>query len=349
MEPMLASIGIGDQSVYDLISSQLFVFFINMMEAREPENWHNGIRFFARNIMDIRALRYFIETVKRSSFTQAAEALYVTQSTISKMVKQLEDEIGAPLLIREGRGVRTTDIGQIVFERGQDILVGMRRITLEVQETTGLERGSLTVGIPPMVNLLFIPVVQRFRERYPAIELQLREATGQGVERLVTSGELEVGATILPADNPELITHAFGHYPLWVVGPSRAPWRGRKTLPFDELAELPLLMLDEDFALTRRLRQAFRDAGITPRIATHSAHWDFLVSMASAGLGYAILPDPLIRRLKTSDLCLTRLVKPDLKWQVGHIWPRDRYISHAARAWLAVCNEVLAGSPATVA
>ncbi|CAM4074457.1 LysR family transcriptional regulator [Kerstersia similis] len=295
--------------------------------------------------MDIRALRYFIETVKRASFTQAAEALYVTQSTISKMVRQLEEEIGAPLLIREARGVHTTDVGQIVYERGQEILAGMRRITLEVQETTGLTRGALTVGIPPMVNLLFTPVVQRFRERYPAIELQLREATGQGVERLVASGELEVGATILPADHPELISQAFGDYPLWVVGPARSPLRGRKTLAFEQLAELPLLMLDEDFALTRRLRQAFRSAGFTPKVATHSAHWDFLVSMASAGLGYAVLPDPLIRRLKTTDMCLMRLVKPDLKWQVGHIWPRERYISHAARAWLEVCAEVMQDRP----
>lgn len=298
--------------------------------------------------MDIRALRYFVETVKRASFTQAADALFVTQSTISKMVRQLEEDIGAPLLIREGRGVRTTDVGQIVFERGQEVLAGMRRISVEVQEVAGLTHGALTVGIPPMVNLIFTPVVQRFRERHPGIELQLREATGQGIERLVASGELEVGATILPVDNAVLKTQAFGNYPLWVVGPVKAPWRGRKTLAFAQLAELPLLMLDDDFALTRRLQQAFRAADLSPHVVAHSAHWDFLVSMASAGLGYAILPDPMIRRLNTDDLSLTRLVKPELKWQLGHVWAKERYLSHAARAWLAVCGEVL-GKPRTPA
>lgn len=68
--------------------------------------------------MDLRALRYFVETVRHSSFTQAAGHLCVTQSTVSKMVRQLEDEVGQPLLIREGRGVRLTDAGRIVFERG---------------------------------------------------------------------------------------------------------------------------------------------------------------------------------------------------------------------------------------
>ncbi|WP_280954770.1 LysR family transcriptional regulator [Paludibacterium denitrificans] len=59
--------------------------------------------------MDIRALRYFSEVVKRQSFTKAAEALFVTQPTISKMVKQLEDELGMPLILREGRHFRLTD------------------------------------------------------------------------------------------------------------------------------------------------------------------------------------------------------------------------------------------------
>lgn len=294
--------------------------------------------------MDIRALRYFAETVKQASFTQAAEALFVTQSTISKMVRQLEEEIGAPLLVREGRTVRTTDVGQVVFERSQEVLASMHRISLEVQELVGLKRGTLTVGIPPMVNLIFTPVVQRFRERHPGIALQLREDTGQAVERLVASGELEVGASILPVDHPVLRAQAFGNYPLWVVGSARAAWRGRKTLPFAQLAQLPLLMLDEDFALTRRLRQAFQAAGLNPTIVAHSSHWDFLISMASAGLGNAILPDPLVKRINTEDLSLTRLVKPELKWQLGHIWARERYLSHAARAWLDVCHEVL-GKP----
>lgn len=64
--------------------------------------------------IDIRALRYFVETVQLGSFTQAAAAVFVTQSTISKMVKQLEDEVGQPLLIRDGRRVQLTDIGRVV-------------------------------------------------------------------------------------------------------------------------------------------------------------------------------------------------------------------------------------------
>ncbi|OZI39763.1 LysR family transcriptional regulator [Bordetella genomosp. 5] len=296
--------------------------------------------------MDIRALRYFVETVRTASFTQAARTLYVTQSTVSKMIRQLEEEIGTPLLIRDGHTARPTDTGRVVYERGLHILGAMRQLNAEVRETVDLRRGELEVGIPPMINLLFIPVVQAFRERHPEIRLQLREGTGQAVERLVTANELEIGATVLPVQTPSpLETLRFGSYPLAVVGPAHASWAEGKALPLSALRNEPLLLPTDDFALTRRLRQACLDAGFTPQIAAQSAHWDFLAAMAAAGLGTAILPEPLVQRLKPRGTRTARIARGGVQWEVGHIWLRDRYLSYAARAWLDTCREVLGVAP----
>eukprot|EP01034_Spumella_vulgaris_P028219 gene28219-35038_t len=133
--------------------------------------------------MDIRSLRYFIETARLSSFTQAAEALHVTQSTISKMVRQLEDEVGAPLLVRDGRRLTPTDTGAVVYARGEEMLATLRQLQLEVRDTQARQRGTLAIGIPPMINLLFTPVLKAFRERHPGIALALSEDTGQAIER----------------------------------------------------------------------------------------------------------------------------------------------------------------------
>ena len=95
--------------------------------------------------------------------------------------------------------------------------------------------------------------------------------------------------------------------------------------------------------MTRRLRQAFADAGMQPAIAAQSAHWDFLVAMASVGLGVALLPEPLMGRMKTRGLSTAKLAKSGLQWEVGHIWQQSGYLSYAARAWLEVCDEVLGG------
>ncbi|MCG7327804.1 MULTISPECIES: LysR family transcriptional regulator [Achromobacter] len=297
--------------------------------------------------MDVRALRYFVETVRHASFTQAAKALFVTQSTVSKMIRQLEEEAGTPLLIRDGHTARPTDTGRVMYQRGLQVLETMRQLSEEMRQTAELGRGALEVGIPPMINLLFTPVVKRFRELHPGIHLTLREGTGQAVENLVASGELEVGATILPvAPDGGLAAQAFGSYPIWVIGPPDAPWAGKTSLPLSALREARLLIPTDDFAITRRLRQAFADAGLQPSIAAQSAHWDFLVAMASAGLGVALLPEPLMQRMKTRGLSTAKLAKSGIQWEVGHIWLQSGYLSFAARAWLQVCDAVL-GKPRT--
>ncbi|MBB1636144.1 LysR family transcriptional regulator [Cupriavidus sp. UME77] len=293
--------------------------------------------------IDIRALRYFVETVRLKSFTQAATSLFVTQSTISKMVRQLEDEIGQPLLIREGKQVRLTDVGRVVYERGQEALGVVHRLTLEVADLSSLGRGQLTVGIPPMANLFFSPAVSAFRQRYPNLELSLAEHGGHMVEQQVASGELEVGATVLPRDSGlELATREFAKYPIWVAGPRKATWAKGKTVTLAALRDEPLLMLTEDFSLTRKLRQAFLDARLEPRIVAQSGHWDFLASMAAAGLGTTFLPQPLLDKLDIRDkLAVARLTEPAMDWALAHIWSPGRYLSHAARAWFSVCEEVL--------
>lgn len=295
--------------------------------------------------MDVRALRYFVETVRHASFTQAAKTLFVTQSTVSKMIRQLEEEAGTPLLIRDGHTARPTDTGRVMYQRGLQVLETMRQLSEELRQTAELDRGALEVGIPPMINLLFTPVVKRFRELHPGIHLTLREGTGQAVESLVASGELEVGATILPiAPEGGLVAQAFGSYPIWVIGPPDAPWAGKTSLPLAALRDARLLIPTDDFAVTRRLRQAFADAGFQPSIAAQSAHWDFLVAMASAGLGVALLPEPLMQRMKTRGLSTAKLAKSGMQWEVGHIWLQSGYLSFAARAWLDVCDSVL-GKP----
>lgn len=291
--------------------------------------------------MDLRALRYFVETVRHSSFTQAAEHLCVTQSTVSKMVRQLEDEVGQPLLIREGRGVRLTDAGRIVLERGQEALLVVKRLTQDVADLSELVRGEVTVGIPPMVNLFLPPLIKRFKERYPQIKLSAQEAGGQVIEQRVLSGELEVGVTVLPVPAGSGLTSTeLGRFPICLVGTKAASWYRVAQPTLAHLDAEPVLMFSEDYALTKRLRQGFTQAQVNPVVVGQSGQWDFVLSMAMAGLGTALMPEPLLKRLTLPDDVVVRpLCDPEMNWRVGQVWVPERHMSHAARAWLAVCAE----------
>lgn len=292
--------------------------------------------------MNIRSLRYFTETVRHGSFTEAAKALGVTQSTISKMIRQLEDEVGDVLLLRDGP-LRLTDTGKVMLERGGDVLKAMERLQAEIRETQSMSRGSLALGMPPMINTLFTGALKHFRDRYPGIALQLHEDAGLALERRVASGELAAGMSVFPMEPlPGLAVARVASHRVWAVGtPSLLKTHG-DSMGMRTLGQVPLVLLNDDFALTRLLRRQFARAGIEPRIAAQSGQWDWTVAMARAGMGVALLPQPFVEAVKAEDLVCKPVSQPEILWDIALFWD-TRHVSHALTAWLEVCREQLGG------
>lgn len=105
--------------------------------------------------MDVRQLTYFTEVAKQQSFTKAAHKLHVTQPTISKMVRQLESELGTTLLDRSSKHVQLTDAGDVVFERAIQIIQMVDEVHLALEDMEHLKTGHLTLGMPPLIGILF--------------------------------------------------------------------------------------------------------------------------------------------------------------------------------------------------
>lgn len=293
--------------------------------------------------MDIRSLRYFTATVRLGSFTEAARSLGVTQSTISKMIRQLEDELGETLLRRETKRLTLTDTGSVVYERGQEILVALRRLEQEVRDTQAVARGTLALGIPPMINLLFTGVLKQFREKHPRIGLELRECTGPEVEQLVAAGDLAAGMTVLPVEPQEDVAVVkVASHRVWAIAEEGELKGTADTVSLRSLSQLPLILLNDDFALTRLLRRHLSRAGIEPRVGAQSGQWDWTVAMARAGMGVALLPEPFVSRLNAQGLTCKPVSQPDIHWEIALLW-NERRSSHALHAWLDLCRESLGG------
>ena len=128
--------------------------------------------------MDVRALRYFTEVVRQQSFTRAAQKLFVTQPTISKMLRQLEEELGCTLILRDGRRLHLTDSGQAVYQRGLTILQEFHQLEAEIGDINQLKTGELRLGIPPMVGMQIAGSISAFRRRYPGVQLKISEFGG---------------------------------------------------------------------------------------------------------------------------------------------------------------------------
>lgn len=290
--------------------------------------------------MDIRTLRYFVEVVRQQSFTRAAEKMFVTQPTISKMLRNLEDELNCTLLIRDGRRLLLTDTGRVVYERGLTILAEFVQLEAELGDINHLNKGLLRLGIPPMVGTMMAGPISIYRKRYPGVALKISESGGLAGQQAVLNGELDLAMTALPVedDNQLLGSKLLFSYPLCVLVPRSAPWQGMTAVEPEYLADQPLLIYNEDFALSRQLMQLFTDRGITPHIAMRSGQWDFLAAMVQAGIGVAIMPEPVCQKLDQASLMWLPL-NSDLQWKLGMIWREGVYLSHSARAWIRGCED----------
>jgi DNA-binding transcriptional LysR family regulator len=291
--------------------------------------------------VELRALRYFVEVVRQQSFTVAAEQMFVTQPTISKMVKSLEDEVGSPLLLRDGRQMVLTDAGRIVYQRGQDVLAVHAQLQAELNDLGTLGRGELTIGIPPMGGSLFTPAIAAFRKRYPKIELKLFEQGSRAIEAALIDGELELGGVLQPANPEHLEVLPMTRQLLWLVARRGSRWDGLQQVPLADLANEPFVFYGESLALHDVVLNACRTAGFAPTIAGRSGHWDFMAALVLAGVGITLLPAPYCRGLDTTQFACRVVVEPEIPWEMAIGWRRNSYLSHAARAWLEVARETL--------
>lgn len=289
-------------------------------------------------MMDIRTLRYFVEVVRQQSFTRAAEALFVTQPTISKMLSNLESELNNPLLIRNGRRLILTDIGQAVYQHAQIILAQFNQLEEQINDINQLKSGVLRLGIPPMVGTMVADAIGLYRSQYPKVSMKISEFGGVRIEKAVRQGELDVAITALPLESEDDFTviPLFNH-PLRVLVAKQAPWLGHQPLDFEALAQHDLVIYNEDFSLSRMLMKHFNDHGLTPRIAVRSGQWDFLAAMVEKKIGIAILPEPICQRLKNDRLMWLPL-NSELTWRLGIIWRKTGYLSQATQAWVNCCQ-----------
>ncbi|WP_130833398.1 LysR family transcriptional regulator [[Erwinia] mediterraneensis] len=298
--------------------------------------------------MDVRALRYFTEVVRQQSFTRAAEKLYVTQPTISKMLRQLEEELGCTLLLRDGRKLHLTDSGAALYQRGLIILQEFHQLEAELGDINQLKTGELRLGIPPMVGMQIAGTISAFRQRYPGVALKIVESGGLTVQQAVLDGSLDIALTALPVDpDLPLNTLPLMQHPLCVLLPRSAPWLNRSSMTLMELATHPLLIFNEEFSLNRQLIKAFQQFNLTPAIAVRSGQWDFLAAMVQSGMGLAILPEPICQRLDKQSLLWLPL-ESDLMWNLALIWRAGSYLSRSAQAWIACCREYYPGEVPTL-
>ncbi|MBP2301875.1 LysR family transcriptional regulator [Azospirillum picis] len=289
--------------------------------------------------MELRTLRAFVEVVRQGGFSQAAKVVFATQSTVSKAVKQLEEELGVPLLDRIGHRSTVTAAGDIVYRQGLRMLAQRDELLAELDDLRGLRRGTLRLGLPPIgSSTLMAPLFVTYRQRHPGIDIRLVEHGSDRLEEILLAGDIDIAGSLLPV-SAEFDWQEMCREPLVALLPAGHPLAGRPAVTLPDLKELPFLLFERGFALNRIILGACRGRGFEPVVAVRSSQIDFLVELAAARLGVAFLPRMIALQRQHPAVVRVPLAEPDTDWIMAMVWRRGAYLSTAARAWLDLVQE----------
>lgn len=293
-------------------------------------------------VMDIRQMQYLLEVARLKSFTKAADALYITQPTMSKTIKSMEEDLGVVLFDRIGKTIELTDAGQLIVQQAQQIVASFQNLMAELDDLRNLKKGHIRIGLPPMVGASFFPrVIGGFHERYPEITIQLFEDGAKKVESDVAAGLLDVGVVVLPTVQEGLNSFPFVEEKLNLVVPLNHPLAMRQKANLAELAGEGFVLFREDFTLHDRIIAECAKAGFQPRIIYESSQWDLISEMVAVGLGITLLPETICREVDQERVRILQLVNPSIPWKLGIVWREDRYLSFASREWIRFAQEAL--------
>ena len=258
--------------------------------------------------MEIRVLRYFLETAREENMTRAAERLYISQPTMSKQLKELENELGVKLFKRSNYNIKLTEAGMLLRERAEDILSLVDKTLEEFKSLDSLNSGDIYVGAPESEAMeQFAQVVGDLQKQYPGIRCNIYSGNMQDVCEKLDKGLLDFAIVMNYVDLkkynylPMLTEDAWG-----VILRRDDPLAENEAFTISMLKELPLICSRQwvDYELPQWFGADTADIHIT---ATYNLPYNGAV-MAKAGVGYAMMLDKLVQTDESSGLVFRPLV-----------------------------------------
>ena len=256
--------------------------------------------------MKLQQLRYLAAIVENDlNITAAAERLHTSQPGVSKQLKQLEDELGFPIFLRQGRTLtRITPAGKRVIDRALKILKEVQSIKRLADEQKGDGRGSLAIGTTHTQARYVLPeVIRRFREKYPQVELHLHQGTSEQIADMAQRDRIDFA---INTGSQEL----FGNLVLlpcyrWhrrIVVPQGHPLSKETKITIETLAEYPIVTYVFGFSGPSSLQQIFAKEGLTPNVVLTARDSDVIKTYVRIGLGVGIVASMAIDPREDADL-----------------------------------------------
>ena len=301
--------------------------------------------------MEFRHLRTIVAVARHRSFTKAAEELFLAQSAISQQISRLEAEIGIQIFRRSSRSVDLTDEGRIIVQHAHRVLAEVDEMQGEMEALSGGVRGTVRIsGIWPFGGYDLYSVLADFRARYPEVAIHMEEDPVDEVMAKLRAEELDLAFASV---DPDKIGPEFAATLLWeeefvVVAALDHEFASRPHVTYEDLIGQDLIAFRDNSALRRRFETTIGRHGIEPRNAFVCKEMTAVRSLASKGLGVAVMPRSKAE-LDGPPIVMRPFRPHPITWPIALVWRTDRRPTPAAKAFLAMALERAEAEPVELA
>ena len=250
----------------------------------------------------LKQLHYLVALAEQLNFTRAAESCFVTQSTLSAGLKELEEVLGTRLVERDRKTVLMTPIGLDIATRARAILAATQDLVTRATETRIPMTGELRLGIIPTIAPFLLPhVLPRLRERYSELRLTLREDLTAHLLSRLEDGQLDFALIALPYATDKFFVETIFDDPLWVVGCKGDPEVVAKTINATPALSERLMLLEEGHCLRDHALYACGNSLRQPPGGVEATSLLTLIQMVESGLGIALVPEMAVKNGLTAS------------------------------------------------
>ncbi|MET0504166.1 MAG: LysR substrate-binding domain-containing protein [Luteibacter sp.] len=288
--------------------------------------------------LELRHLRYFVALAEQLNFTQAAEKVHVTQSTLSHQIKQLEDELGCRLFDRVGRRVAMTEGGELFLERAQRAIREVDEGVWALRQAEDELSGQVRVAATHTFNARIIPKsVARFIDRHPSVSVAVHERSGDGIAQGLLAGDFDLGLTYKPAHAANLhFEPLYNEEMVLAVGPDHH-FAARRFIKVVELHMERLVLLPPAYATRTLLEDCFRMANAVPVVVAEMEAIGAMIEFVKLAPVAAIVSE---HSVKGHDVRAIPIESPTPVRTPGLLWRSDSARTAATRHLASIIRGV---------
>src|SRR2546422_7093402 len=289
--------------------------------------------------MDLAALKIFLAVAQERSFSRAAAKVHRTQPAVSQAVRRLEDDLGEQLFDRSSKSGTLTDAGRVLHNYGQRLVRLAEETESAMRELRDLRRGRVLIGANEAAVHTLLPLIVKFRERFPEIAIDVRRVPARQIAVEVQQGSLDFGALTFHPQGEGLLEVPVGSDELVLLVPPSHDLAGRRQVTMDDVAKEPVVAHNDPSPARERVLRLFEEHHVPLNMVIALPSLDGIKRAVELRLGVALLP----RRCAITEIASGRLAAVPVtgvsRRRQVMIVCRKSQRSHAAEAFLGVAQE----------